>query len=135
MVGDKWPADLGLGAGGDDVAGQLVVALGLYVATVVLVEVAYLVHQIDWGSHVLVQSDGHIANIAGVALGLAQGVVVLDELLLDRVHDQEKGDGEGDENYAHHYIEDNSFLEGRLPKLAVDEQQVDEFVPACLASD
>lgn len=37
--------------GGYDVAGQLVVALGLNVSPMVLVEVADLVHKVDGGCH------------------------------------------------------------------------------------
>lgn len=115
FISDKGPADLGLGGGGNNIAGQLVVAFRLNVATMILIEVAYLIHKVNGCSHVLGESDGNITNVASIAVRFIDGVIVLDVAFLDGIHDKEQRNGQRDEQYGHDDVEDNGFFECCLP--------------------
>lgn len=63
----------------------------------VLIEIADLIHEVHRCRHILVDSKCNIADIARIAVRLLHRVVVLDRLFSDLVHDDEEGDGQGEE--------------------------------------
>lgn len=85
------PANFALG-GLDVVARQLFIGFGLDIPAMILIEIANLVHKVDGSVHILFYIDFHAAELTHIAIAFVERWIILELVLLDRIHDHKEGD-------------------------------------------